>query len=66
MADAVLDGQPGPTRDIVLLGAAAALYAADLVDDLRSGVEAAGTAIDTGAARLLLERWIALSQELSA
>jgi anthranilate phosphoribosyltransferase len=65
MADAVLDGQPGPTRDIVLLGAAAALYAADLVDDLRTGVEAAGTVIDTGVARLLLARWIELSQELA-
>lgn len=65
VADAVLDGTSGPTRDIVLLGAGAALYAADRVDDLQAGVTAAGEAIDSGAARTLLERWIATSQQLS-
>ena len=64
IADAVLEGKPGPTRDVVVLGAAAALYAADVVDDLGAGVPAAATAIDTGAARDVLERWVALSQDL--
>lgn len=65
MADAVLDGTPGPTRDVVVLGAAAALYAADVVDELGAGIPPAAGAIDTGAARGLLDRWVALSQELS-
>jgi anthranilate phosphoribosyltransferase len=65
MADAVLEGKPGPARDIVVLGAAAALYAADRVESLAAGVRTAATSIDSGAARDVLERWIALSQDLS-
>jgi anthranilate phosphoribosyltransferase len=64
VADAVLDGEPGPRRDIVLLGAAAALLAADLVDDLAAGLDAAARSIDSGAARKVRERWVARSQEL--
>jgi anthranilate phosphoribosyltransferase len=66
MADAVLEGKPGPTRDVVVLGAAAALYAADRVDSLEMGVQAAVESIDTGAARRALDRWVALSQQLAA
>ncbi|MBW3604211.1 MAG: anthranilate phosphoribosyltransferase [Actinobacteria bacterium] len=65
IADAVLDGAPGPARDVVLLGAAAALYAADRVDDLTAGVKAAGAAVDAGAARDLRDRWVTLSQQLT-
>ena len=65
MADAVLEGKPGATRDVVVLGAAAALYAADRVEDLLAGVQAAGEAIDTGAARRTLDRWVTLSQQLA-
>jgi anthranilate phosphoribosyltransferase len=64
MADAVLEGKPGSTRDVVVLGAAAALYAADVTADLTAGIAAAATAIDSGAARDVLDRWVALSQEL--
>jgi len=64
VADAVLEGKPGPTRDVVVLGAAAALYAADVVDGLGSGITNAATAIDSGAARDVLDRWVALSREL--
>lgn len=66
MADAVLEGKPGPTRDVVLLGAAAALYAADRVNSLEMGLQAAVESIDTGAARRTLDRWVALSQQLAA
>ena len=66
VADAVLEGKPGPTRDVVLLGTAAALYAADLVDDLPAGVEAAAVSIDSGAARDVLDRWVTLSTRLAA
>lgn len=65
MADAVLEGKPGPTRDVVVLGAAAALYAADRVDGLEAGLHAAAESIDTGAARRTLDRWVELSQRLS-
>lgn len=66
MADAVLDGTPGPTRDVVVLGAAAALHAADVVDGLDRGLAAAAAALDSGAARDVLDRWVTLSQELAA
>jgi anthranilate phosphoribosyltransferase len=45
----------GPKRDIVLLNAAAALEASGLASDLREGVERAGHAIDSGAARGTLQ-----------
>lgn len=64
IADAVLAGELGPRRDIVLVGAAAALVAADLAADWPSGLEAAARSIDSGAARGVLDRWITRSQEL--
>ncbi|NLG83970.1 MAG: anthranilate phosphoribosyltransferase [Firmicutes bacterium] len=51
----VLDGRPGPCRDVVLLNAAAAFIAADEVEDFREGIERAAEVIDTGAARATLE-----------
>lgn len=65
IADDVLAGKPGPARDVVLLGAAAALYAADRVEDLAAGIDAAAASIDVGAARNVVDRWVALSQRLS-
>jgi anthranilate phosphoribosyltransferase len=56
IARAVLDGGRGPQRDIVLLNAAAALYVAGLVEDLKEGVAAAAAAIDTGRAAEVLEQ----------
>jgi anthranilate phosphoribosyltransferase len=55
----VLEGATGPTRDVVLLNAAAGILVAGLAKDLRDGVEAARRAIDDGAARDELERWVA-------
>jgi anthranilate phosphoribosyltransferase len=46
----ILDGRPGPKRDIVLANAAAGLVAAGLAPNLLEGVEAAARSIDTGAA----------------
>jgi anthranilate phosphoribosyltransferase len=62
VADAVLAGKPGPARDIVVLGAAAALLAADLVSTWDEGVTAATVSLDSGAAATTLERWIEVSQ----
>ena len=50
----LLDGEPGPYRDIVLLNAAAALVVAGKVADLKAGVLRALTAIDDGRAAALL------------
>jgi anthranilate phosphoribosyltransferase len=62
----LVDGAPGPVRDAVVLnaGAALAVYAkrsGDPLDQLREGVAAAGEAIDAGAARAILDRWVAAS-----
>ena len=46
----ILRGSPGIKRDIVVLNAAGALYAAEQVPGLSEGVAAAGRAIETGAA----------------
>ena len=51
----VLSGHSGPHRDIVLVNAAAALYVAGRVSDLRAGMIVAGESIDSGAARGKLE-----------
>jgi len=52
----VLAGQTGPARDVVLLNAGAAIYAADRATTIEAGIAAARTAIDTGRARETLER----------
>jgi anthranilate phosphoribosyltransferase len=56
---AVLAGEPGPHRDLVLLNAAAAIYVGGLAPDLEQGLARAGEAIDSGAAADVLERLIA-------
>ncbi len=61
---AILDGQQGPLREIVLLNAAAALMAAEVAADLRDGVRLAQEAIDSGAARQRLEQFIDLTNSL--
>ncbi len=65
IADAILAGEPGPPRDIVLLGAAAALVAADAHEDFDSALAAAAESIDSGAAADTLRRWVELSQSLA-
>jgi anthranilate phosphoribosyltransferase len=59
---AVLDGQPGPARDIVLLNAGAAIYVSGVTPSLAEGVRWAGAAIDSGEARRRFERLVALTQ----
>jgi anthranilate phosphoribosyltransferase len=56
---AVLEGELGPRRDIVVLNAGAAIYVAGGAESLGAGVERAGAAIDSGEARALLERLVA-------
>jgi anthranilate phosphoribosyltransferase len=58
---AVLAGEPGPVRDVVVLNAAAALVAADLCDDLDLALGLAAESVDSGAAAGVLDRVVALS-----
>lgn len=61
----VLDNTSGAARDIVVLNAGAAIYAADLVDSLEAGVKKAQEAISSGTARKKLEALVTLSKSLS-
>jgi anthranilate phosphoribosyltransferase len=51
---AVLAGEPGPRRDIVLVNAAAALWIAGAAGDLAEGLGQARRSVDSGAARARL------------
>jgi anthranilate phosphoribosyltransferase len=62
----VLDDRDGPARDIVLLNAGAAIYAADLAATLEEGVQKAREAITSGAARERLARLIQVSNGFKA
>jgi anthranilate phosphoribosyltransferase len=55
---ALLDGEEGAYRDIVLLNAAAGFLVGEKVETLREGVELAAKSIDSGAARAALEKLI--------
>ena len=57
----VLAGESGPARDIVLLNAGAAIYAADLADSLADGIKRAAEVIDSGEAAKKLEALVAFS-----
>jgi anthranilate phosphoribosyltransferase len=65
---ALLAGKPGPVRDAVLLAAAAAIVAAEgptdqpVTEQIRSQLDRAAAAVDSGRAAALLERWAAASQ----
>ncbi|WP_028636014.1 anthranilate phosphoribosyltransferase [Nocardioides sp. URHA0032] len=60
----LVDGEQGPVRDAVLLNAGAALAVheapgADPDEALAAGLERAREAVDSGAARATLDRWVA-------
>lgn len=61
----VFAGQAGPARDIVLLNAGAAIYAADLVDSLEAGVKRAAEVIDAGQAAARLDALAGFSRSLT-
>jgi anthranilate phosphoribosyltransferase len=62
---AVLAGEGGPRRDLVLLNAGAAIYVAGVAGSLAEGVEKAAEAIDSAAAADLLERLVATTARLA-
>lgn len=59
---AVLAGQPGPCRNVVLLNAGAALVAAGVAPDVAAGIERAAAAIDGGQARAKLDALVRASR----
>jgi anthranilate phosphoribosyltransferase len=61
----VLDNQPGPARDIVILNAGAALYAANVTDSIVAGIERARAALDSGAAKAKLAELVAATVALA-
>jgi anthranilate phosphoribosyltransferase len=61
----VLDNQPGPAHDIVLLNAGAALYVSGIADDIAHGIALAREVIASGAAKTKLEEFIACTQRLA-
>jgi anthranilate phosphoribosyltransferase len=64
---AVLSGSDtGAARSLTLVNAGAAVYAAGRADSLQDGVAAAATAVDSGAAGDILERFVSRTQELAA
>jgi anthranilate phosphoribosyltransferase len=60
---AVLKGELGPRRNVVLINSAAALVAAGKAGGLKEGIRISGEAIDSGAAREKLDSLIAFTRE---
>ncbi len=61
----VLNNQAGPAKDIVILNAGVALYAANVADSMESGIALAREAIESGAAKAKLDALVALSARLA-
>jgi len=61
----VFANTPGAARDIVVMNAGAAIYAADLVGSLEEGINKAKEIIASGAAQTKLDELVSLSASLS-
>ena len=57
----ILEGAPGPQRDVVIINAAAVLLAGDRVTTLKQGVALAGETIDSSRALAKLKQLIKLT-----
>jgi len=62
---AVLDNESGPARDIVILNAGVALYAADVAGTMADGVALAREALASGKALAKMHQFISRTQELA-
>ena len=62
----VLDNEPGPARDIVMLNAGVALYAANVAVSMAGGVALAREALDSGRALAKMQQFVARARELAA
>ncbi|OYQ42875.1 anthranilate phosphoribosyltransferase [Rhodoferax sp. TH121] len=61
----VLNNQSGPAKDIVILNAGVALYAANVARTMEAGIALARAAIESGAAKAKLDALVALSARLA-
>ncbi len=61
----VLDNEPGPARDIVLLNAGVALYAADVASTMAEGIERAREAVASGKAAARMSQFVETAQRLA-
>ncbi|MDX9698384.1 MAG: anthranilate phosphoribosyltransferase [Rhodocyclaceae bacterium] len=61
----VLDNMPGPARDIVVLNAGVALYAANLVDSIAAGIRCADETLTSGAARAKLDEFVQFTRKFA-
>ena len=59
----VLANEAGPARDIVVLNAGVALYAANVADTMEAGIALAREALASGAAQARLDRLISATQK---
>jgi anthranilate phosphoribosyltransferase len=59
--EGILDGRPGPARDVVLLNAGAALFIAGAAASIGEGILTASRAIDRGDAKRTLEQLVSIS-----
>ena len=60
----VLNNQAGAPRDIAILNAGVALYAANVAPSMKDGIVKARAAVESGAAKARLDQLVALSQTL--
>jgi anthranilate phosphoribosyltransferase len=61
----VLDNQPSPARDIVVLNAGVALYAANVADSMPAGIALARKALESGAAKAKLADLVRVATSLA-
>jgi anthranilate phosphoribosyltransferase len=66
MLMSVLDNEPGAPRDIVIFNAGVALYAANVVDSVKAGIDKARAAIESGASKAKLEQLVTVARALTA
>jgi len=61
----VLDNQPGAARDIVILNAGAALYAANVAASMQDGIAQSRVVLESGAAKARLQQLSSITQTLA-
>jgi len=64
LLQSVLDNQPGPALDIVLLNAGAAIYVSGVTDTLKQGVIRARAAVESGAAKEKLRQLVEITHQV--
>ncbi|MBL0121263.1 MAG: anthranilate phosphoribosyltransferase [Betaproteobacteria bacterium] len=65
MVEEVLDNQPGPAKDIVMLNAGAAIYVSGIASDLWGGVAKAREMIESGHARAKLDQLVKFTSAIN-